>query len=92
MELRQVVTRPEFETWIADDLASIEGCIDSLFQTTGVQFSDVDRVFLTGGTSFVPSVRQIFVRRFGENRVRTGNEFTSVARGLAMHAAETLSR
>jgi hypothetical chaperone protein len=51
----------------------------------------VDRVFLTGGTSFVPAVRAIFERRFGASRVRAGNEFTSVARGLALRAAESLA-
>jgi hypothetical chaperone protein len=45
-------------------------------------------VFLTGGTSFVPAVRGIFEARFTASRVRTGNEFTSVARGLALRAAE----
>jgi hypothetical chaperone protein len=48
----------------------------------------VDRVFLTGGTSFVPAVRRIFEKRFTAERVRTGNEFTSVARGLALRALE----
>jgi hypothetical chaperone protein len=50
----------------------------------------VDRVFLTGGTSFVPSVRRIFTNRFGDDRIRSGNEFTSVAYGLALRAAESL--
>jgi hypothetical chaperone protein len=45
-------------------------------------------VFLTGGSSFVPAVRRIFEARFGAGRIRTGNEFTSVARGLAVRAAE----
>jgi hypothetical protein len=27
----------------------------------------------------VPAVRQIFIRRFGQDRIRGGNEFTSVA-------------
>jgi hypothetical chaperone protein len=89
LELRQMVTRTEFESWIADDLAAIEGCIDSLFQNSAVHSTDVDRVFLTGGTSFVPAVRAIFERRFGAERVRSGNEFTSVARGLALYAAES---
>jgi hypothetical chaperone protein len=88
MELRKPVTRTEFENWIADDLAAIEGCIDGLFQTTGVARGDVDRVFLTGGTSFVPAVGAIFERRFGVDRVRSGNEFTSVAPGLALRAIE----
>jgi hypothetical chaperone protein len=46
----------------------------------------VDRVFLTGGTSFVPAVRRIFETRFTPTRVHTGNEFTSVAQGLALRA------
>ena len=54
----------------------------------GVKSADVDAVFLTGGTSFVPAVRRIFDARFGAERVRSGNEFTSVARGLALRAAE----
>jgi hypothetical chaperone protein len=90
LELRQTVLRGAFEGWIAEDLAAIEGCVDSLFQTTAVPYSEVDRVFLTGGTSFVPAVRAIFERRFGQDRVRSGNEFTSVARGLALRAAESL--
>jgi hypothetical chaperone protein len=59
-------------------------------RTTGVDPREVDRVFLTGGTSFVPAVRRIFATRFGEDRIRSGNEFTSVARGLALRAAESL--
>ena len=88
LELRKPVTRAQFEEWIADDIAALEQCIDSLFTTSTVGYKDVDRVFLTGGTSFVPAVRAIFERRFGADRVRTGNEFTSVARGLALRALE----
>jgi len=48
-------------------------------------------VFLTGGSSLVPAVRRIFKVRFGEERIRTGNEFISVARGLALRAEEALA-
>jgi len=48
----------------------------------------VDRVFLTGGSSLVPAVRRIFEARFDPERIRTGDEFTSVASGLALCAAE----
>jgi len=90
LDLRKTVTRSEFESWIAEDLAAIEGCVDRLLAQTGVATSAIDRVFLTGGTSFVPAVRGIFERRFGAGRVSSGNEFTSVARGLALRAAESL--
>ena len=90
LDLRIPVSRGEFELWIVEELQSIEQCMDSLLHGSGVDPRDVDRVFLTGGTSFVPAVRRIFAERFGEDRIRSGNEFTSVARGLALRAAESL--
>ena len=90
LELRIAVTRAQFESWIATDLQKIEQCVDALLASTGIQPAEVDRVFLTGGTSFVPAVRRIFEARFGPQRVRTGNEFTSVASGLALRAEEAL--
>ena len=90
MDLRISVTRSDFEAWIKEELQAIEVCVDSLLRTSGVAPREVDRVFLTGGSSFVPAVRRIFSARFGENRVRSGNEFTSVAHGLALRAEELL--
>ncbi|HEY6413668.1 MAG TPA: Hsp70 family protein [Edaphobacter sp.] len=89
MNIQSMVTREEFESWIVDDLELIERCVDGLLGTSGIAASAVDRVFLTGGTSFVPAVRRIFETRFTAPRVRTGNEFTSVARGLALRALES---
>src|SRR5271156_973572 len=91
MDLRIPVTRDAFEGWIAEELCAIEQCVDSLLETSGIPRSQVDRVFLTGGTSLVPAVRRIFEVRFGEQRIRTGNEFISVARGLALRAQEALA-
>ena len=88
MDIVADVRRADFEGWIAEELQSIERCVDSLLAASNVDPRDVDRVFLTGGTSFVPAVRRIFEARFTASRVRTGNEFTSVARGLALRAAE----
>jgi hypothetical chaperone protein len=91
LDLRMAVTRAEFESWISDELEKIAQCVDGLLAASGVDARVVDRVFLTGGTSFVPAVRRIFETRFGRERVRTGNEFTSVASGLAMRARETMA-
>jgi hypothetical chaperone protein len=87
VDLRIPVTRGEFESWIKDELGAIEHCVDGLLEKTGIHPRQVDRVFLTGGSSFVPAVRAIFATRFGEDRIRSGNEFTSVAHGLALCAA-----
>ncbi len=86
ISLNENVARADFEDWIGEELELLETCVDGLLAKAGVDAGDVDMVFLTGGTSFVPAVRRIFESRFGAERIRTGNEFTSVARGLALRA------
>ncbi len=88
LELRADVNRTAFESWISEELLSIEQRVDSLLAESGVSGVDVDRVFLTGGSSFVPAVRRIFETRFGVHKIRTGDEFTSVARGLALRSMD----
>jgi hypothetical chaperone protein len=87
VEIDASVSRFEYEEWISEELQAIAGCVDATLSNAGVAAKDVDMVFLTGGSSFVPAVRRIFDRRFGRERIRTGDEFTSVARGLALKSA-----
>lgn len=82
------VRRAEFEAWIAEELEAIEACVEGLLSDTRTPADRIDRVFMTGGSSFVPAVRRIFTRRFGEDRVRGGEELVSVASGLALRARD----
>jgi hypothetical chaperone protein len=86
--IRKKVTRADFERWIAGELTAMAACVDRLMAASGLAFDGIDRVFLTGGSSFVPAVRQIFVDRFGDQKVTGGEELTSVATGLALRARE----
>jgi hypothetical chaperone protein len=86
LHLRIPVQRAQFEDWIVEELAAIAGAVESLLAGAGVAASAVDRVFLTGGTSFVPAVERIFTERFEASRVRRGEAFTAVAHGLALQA------
>jgi hypothetical chaperone protein len=86
VNLETQVKRSAIEAWIADELQQIGDCVDGLLKTCAVPPAQVDKVFLTGGSSFVPAVPRIFEERFGADRIQTGNEFTSVARGLALKA------
>lgn len=87
LELRTSVTRADFEQWIEPELKAIAHTVDTLLTSCFAAPADIDRVFLTGGTSFVPAVRRIFESRF-PNRIVTGNEFTSVAQGLTLATLE----
>jgi len=82
------VTRLDFEKWIAPEVSLMANCVDRLLNGTGVAAHEIDHVFLTGGSSFVPAVRNIFVHRFGAHKITGGEELTSVATGLALCAAE----
>ncbi len=88
LHLRIPVGRAQFEGWIGEELDAIAGAVDSLLRMAGVSASAVDRVFLTGGTSFVPAVERIFTSRFAPERVIRGEAFTSVAHGLALLARD----
>jgi hypothetical chaperone protein len=72
---------------VEDDLGfALHEAVDGLLAASGVAPRDVPVVFLTGGSSFVPAVRQVFAERFGAARLRGGDEHTTVASGLALRA------
>jgi len=80
--------RWRFESWIQDDIHSIAASVQTLLNQCGLEPTDVDSVFLTGGSSFVPYVRRYFSKTFGPTKLRSGDELTTVAKGLALRALE----
>jgi hypothetical chaperone protein len=88
VEITADVRRADFEQWIADDLRRIETAMDAALARASIAPEDIDRVFLTGGSSLIPAIRTIFVRRFGAERIATGGELTSIAHGLALIGEE----
>jgi hypothetical chaperone protein len=84
VEINAVVTRGEFEQWIAEDLRRIEAAMDAALLKAKVEPAAIDRVFLTGGSSLIPAIRALFERRFSSDQIATGGELTSIAHGLAL--------
>ncbi len=88
ISLEQTVERDAFADWIAPELAAIEGAVDMALAEASLGADQIDRVFLTGGSSFVPAVRAIFERRFDSDRIAAGSELESIATGLSLIGAE----
>jgi hypothetical chaperone protein len=88
IELNFTVERSDFEQWIAQDVAAIESACSDALARAGLCESDISLVFMTGGTAFVPLIRQRFEARFGASRIMGGDEFVSVGSGLALLARE----
>ena len=86
--MEDLLARWWFESWIQDHIQKIVAWVRSLLDQCGVKHSDIGSVFLTGGSSFVPVVRRLFSRTFGAEKLKSGEELTTVAKGLALRALE----
>jgi len=62
--------------------------VDEALAAAALAPAAIDRVFLTGGSSFVPAVRRLFADRFGSGKLEMGGELVSIASGLALIGAE----
>lgn len=84
LDIRSTITRTDFEHWIAPDLARTGASVDQIMAEAGLAPEAVEKVFLTGGTSFVPAVQRLFVERFGAEKLTSADQFESIAQGLAL--------
>lgn len=88
VDIERTIRRADFEKWIAPELDEINACVDRALAQAGLTESQVDRVFLTGGSSFVPAVRAQFESRFGAPKIETGDQLVSIAYGLSLIGRE----
>ncbi|MFB1479153.1 Hsp70 family protein [Corallococcus sp. RDP092CA] len=86
IRLHEPMTRAEFESASRVLLEELSQCTEGLL-AKHPEARDIDAVFLTGGSSQIPAVRELYVKRFGAERVRTADAFTSVAEGLGRASA-----
>jgi hypothetical chaperone protein len=84
VDIRTTIARSDFESWVSEDLARIAATVDQVLNTSKITPREVDKVFLTGGTSFVPAVQHLFAERFGREKLTSADQFVSIAYGLAL--------
>ena len=82
------VSRADFASWIAPDLERIGETVDRALARAGLGAESIDHVSLTGGSSLIPAVRALFEARFGEGKIDSGGELTSIGHGLALIGQE----
>lgn len=92
LDIEQSLTRRRFEENIAGHLHSIGEGIDETLRAAGLRAEAVDVVIRTGGSSLIPAVQEVLAARFGEDKVRREDVFTSVVKGLALAGAAGVGR
>ncbi|MDB5128871.1 Hsp70 family protein [Mucilaginibacter sp.] len=72
-----------YEQIIAKDVDRIANCLDEFMLKNHIDPKDIDSLFLTGGTSMVGSIQKLFKNKFPHVKLNSGDNFKSVAKGLA---------
>jgi hypothetical chaperone protein len=88
IEIRERISRNQFEDYAATSLESIARSMDETFTLTGLRPEQVDEVLCTGGTARVPWIRQALSRKFGAGKLKDLDPFRGVAQGLLERARE----
>jgi hypothetical chaperone protein len=78
------ITLEEFQdNIINNNLLKIEHYLEAFLQEKQIPKSEIDIVFMTGGTSMIKPLNEIFKTKFGTDKLKSGDNFNSVAIGLA---------
>lgn len=88
IEIEETITIAELQEFLTPSLQKIKEAVENLMQSVGLSPNEIDSVFLTGGTSLVRPVREIFTQLFGEAKIREKDAFQSVAEGLALYGRQ----
>ena len=86
--IETTITRAAFEGWIAEDVRRIDETVSEALRRANLGAGAIDKVFLTGGSSFIPAIRRLFAERFGEGKLVSGDQFESIAAGLSLIGRE----
>jgi hypothetical chaperone protein len=81
------ITRRQLDRAVADSLRRIRLRIEDVLRIAGLSHEAVSAVFLTGGGTRMPSVRNCIAAAMPTARLIAGDAFGSVATGLALDAA-----
>jgi hypothetical chaperone protein len=85
--LALTITRPQLDKAVADSLQRIRARIGDVLRLADLSQGQVSAVFLTGGATRMPSVRDTIAAAVPNARLIAGDAFGSVATGLALDAA-----
>lgn len=71
----------------------LEALCARVIRDAQLEDDDIDRVYLVGGSSFLPPVKSLLTRMFGADRVVTDNgRLTSISRGAVASASTRIRR
>ena len=83
IEFNEQIDLEHYNTIISKDLAKINKYLDSFLEKNNIDPTEIDTLFLTGGSSLVKAVQDLFKTKFPHVSIKSDDNFISVAKGLA---------
>jgi hypothetical chaperone protein len=84
IKINETIAIEAFEHEIVQkNLLKIETYLLDFLNRQNIAPADLDTVFMTGGTAYVRPLQRIFERVFGMEKIKSGDNFNSVATGIA---------
>lgn len=85
------INREQFEFSCSNLVYALETTMRTTLNQANIQANDINTVFVTGGTTQIPSVSNCIKTLFPNAKYVTGDIFGSVGKGLAIQAARVWS-
>lgn len=83
IEIEEEISLPVYDEIISKDVNRIAHYLDEFLTKNNIDPQNINSLFLTGGTSLVRSIQTLFRTRFPHVSLNCGDNFKSVAMGLA---------
>ena len=92
IRMRIEVTRDKFEELIRDLVERTRTTTSLVVRQAGMEWSEIDRVLLVGGSSRVPMVRNMLAQLSGKEPDRSQSPDEAVAHGAALYAGMLMNQ
>jgi len=83
IEIDEQISLTDYDGIISKDVQRISNYLNDFLERNSISADSLDSLFLTGGTSMVAAIQKLFKEKFPTVKVNSGDNFTSVAQGLA---------
>tara|TARA_B100000749_G_scaffold280899_1_gene281181 strand:+ start:282953 stop:284089 length:1137 start_codon:yes stop_codon:yes gene_type:complete len=90
IEIEESITYGDFTRSNEGNFSKIFDSMNSVLKQSGLEETQIDTIFTTGGTSRIPEIQERLTQSFGTEKVHHQEAFHSVIQGLSVKARSLL--